>query len=110
MLAEYTPVPGMPLVALVVPFRMTEAPSLITWAAELKDRAIRVNVISPGSIETALFNTVPPEFREQIISAIPLGRLGTSQEIAAAALFFASSDASFITGANLVVDGGFGQI
>ena len=81
-----------------------------TWAAELKDRAIRVNVISPGSIETALFSTVPPEFREQIISAIPLARLGTSEEIAAAALFFASSDASFITGANLVVDGGFGHI
>ena len=81
-----------------------------TWAAELKDRGIRVNVISPGSIETALFGTVTPEFREQMISAIPLGRLGTSEEIAAAALFFASADASFITGANLVVDGGFGQI
>jgi NAD(P)-dependent dehydrogenase (short-subunit alcohol dehydrogenase family) len=81
-----------------------------TWAAELKDRGIRVNVISPGSIDTALFSTVTPEFREQITSAIPLGRLGTSEEIAAAALFFASSDASFITGANLVVDGGFSHI
>jgi NAD(P)-dependent dehydrogenase (short-subunit alcohol dehydrogenase family) len=81
-----------------------------TWAAELKDRGIRVNVISPGSIETAALSTVTPEFREQLISAIPLGRLGTSEEIAAAALFFASADASFITGANLVVDGGFGQV
>jgi NAD(P)-dependent dehydrogenase (short-subunit alcohol dehydrogenase family) len=81
-----------------------------TWAAELKDRGIRVNVISPGSIDTALFSTVTPEFREQIASAIPLGRLGTSEEIAAAALFLASPDASFITGANLVVDGGFSHI
>jgi NAD(P)-dependent dehydrogenase (short-subunit alcohol dehydrogenase family) len=81
-----------------------------TWAAELKDRGIRVNVISPGSIDTALFSTVTPEFREQITSAIPLGRLGTSEEIAAAALFLASADASFITGANLVVDGGFSHI
>jgi NAD(P)-dependent dehydrogenase (short-subunit alcohol dehydrogenase family) len=81
-----------------------------TWAAELKDRGIRVNVISPGSIETALFGTVTPEFREQIISAIPLGRLGTRAEIAAAALFFASADSGFVNGAKLVVDGGFAQI
>jgi len=81
-----------------------------TWAAELKDRGIRVNVVSPGSIDTALFSTVGPEFREQITSAIPLGRLGTSEEIASAALFLASADASFVTGANLVVDGGFSQV
>ncbi|MEU2779344.1 SDR family oxidoreductase, partial [Streptomyces sp. NPDC007162] len=81
-----------------------------TWAAELKDRGIRVNVVSPGSIDTALFSTVTPEFREQITSLIPLGRLGTSEEIAAAALFFASPDAGFVTGANLVVDGGFSQV
>jgi NAD(P)-dependent dehydrogenase (short-subunit alcohol dehydrogenase family) len=81
-----------------------------TWAAELKVRGFRVNVVSPGSIDTALFSTVSPEFRDQITAAIPLGRLGTSEEIGAAALFLASSDASFITGANLVVDGGFSQI
>ena len=81
-----------------------------TWAAELKVRGIRVNVVSPGSIDTALFSTVSLEFREQITAAIPLGRLGTSEEIGTAALFLASSDSSFITGANLVVDGGFSQI
>lgn len=81
-----------------------------TWAAELKDRGIRVNVISPGSIDTALFATVTPEVREQIISGIPLGRLGTSEEIAAAALYFASADSSFVTGANLVVDGGWSVV
>ena len=81
-----------------------------TWAAELKVRGIRVNVVSPGSIDTALFSTVSPEFREQITAAIPLGRLGTSEEIGTAALFLASSDSSFMTGANLAVDGGFSQI
>jgi NAD(P)-dependent dehydrogenase (short-subunit alcohol dehydrogenase family) len=81
-----------------------------TWAAELKDRGIRVNVISPGSIETPLFGTVTPEFREQVAAAIPLGRFGTSEEIAAAALFLASGDAGFITGANLVVDGGYSHL
>jgi NAD(P)-dependent dehydrogenase (short-subunit alcohol dehydrogenase family) len=81
-----------------------------TWAAELKVRGIRVNVVSPGSIDTALFSTVPAEIRELITAAIPLGRLGTSEEIGTAALFLASSDSSFITGANLVVDGGFSQI
>ena len=81
-----------------------------TWTTDLKDRGIRVNVVSPGSIDTALFSTVGPEFREQITSAIPLGRLGASQEIASAALFLASADASFVTGANLVVDGGFSQV
>ncbi|MGH3167479.1 MAG: SDR family oxidoreductase [Trebonia sp.] len=81
-----------------------------TWAAELKDRRIRVNVLSPGSIDTALFATVTPEFRQQIESLIPLGRLGTSEEIAAAALYLASADSSFVNGVDLVVDGGFGQI
>lgn len=81
-----------------------------TWAAELKVRGIRVNVVSPGSIDTALFSTVPQEIREGIAAAIPLGRLGTSEEVGAAALFLASSESSFVTGANLVVDGGFSQI
>jgi len=81
-----------------------------TWAAELKNRGIRVNVISPGSIDTPMFGTVTAEFREQVAATIPLGRFGTSEDIAAAALFLASDDASFITGTNLVVDGGFSQL
>ncbi|HUN32853.1 MAG TPA: SDR family oxidoreductase [Trebonia sp.] len=81
-----------------------------TWAAEVKDRGIRVNVLSPGSIDTALFASVTPEFRKQIESLIPLGRLGTSEEIAAAALFLASADSSFVDGVDLVVDGGFAQV
>lgn len=81
-----------------------------TWANELKDRNIRVNALSPGSIETAIFDTVSEEVRNAIVSQIPMGRLGTPNEIAKAALFLASDDASFITGIELTVDGGFTQI
>jgi NAD(P)-dependent dehydrogenase (short-subunit alcohol dehydrogenase family) len=81
-----------------------------TWAAELKVRGIRVDVVSPGSIDTALLGSASPEFREQITAAIPLGRRGTSEEIGIVALVLASSGSSFITGAHLVVDGGVSQI
>jgi NAD(P)-dependent dehydrogenase (short-subunit alcohol dehydrogenase family) len=82
-----------------------------TWAAEFAPRKIRVNVLSPGSIgDTGLFADVPAEMAEALKAIIPLGRLGVSTDIASAALFLASEDSSFITGFDLVVDGGFGQI
>lgn len=81
-----------------------------TWAAELKERNIRVNALSPGSIETGVFDTVPEKMRNDIISQIPLGRLGRPEEIAKTALFLASEDASFITGIELTVDGGVTQV
>jgi NAD(P)-dependent dehydrogenase (short-subunit alcohol dehydrogenase family) len=81
-----------------------------TWTAELKTRKIRVNVISPGPIDTAIFVGVPPEAKNQFISMIPLGRLGEPREIATTALFLASTDSSFITGIELFVDGGTAQI
>jgi NAD(P)-dependent dehydrogenase (short-subunit alcohol dehydrogenase family) len=81
-----------------------------TWTAELKARKIRVNVISPGSIDTAIFEKVPGEVKEFFRSLIPMGRLGESREIATAALFLASSDSSFITGIELFVDGGMAQV
>lgn len=81
-----------------------------SWAAELKDRQIRVNVISPGSIDTGVFEGAPQQVRDTYTALIPLGRLGKPQEIAAAALFLASSDASFMTGSNVFVDGGMAQL
>jgi NAD(P)-dependent dehydrogenase (short-subunit alcohol dehydrogenase family) len=81
------------------------------WAAELAPQKVRVNLLSPGSIgDTALFADVPDELAEQLKTMIPLGRLGLSSDIASAALFLAGEDSSFITGFDLVVDGGFGQI
>ena len=80
-----------------------------TWTAELKGR-IRVNVISPGSIDTPLFDGLPQEKKDSYASIIPMGRMGKPGEIATAALFLASDDSSFITGIELLVDGGTAQV
>jgi NAD(P)-dependent dehydrogenase (short-subunit alcohol dehydrogenase family) len=81
-----------------------------TWANELKSRGIRVNVISPGPIETAVFDGAPQETRDYFVNQIPLGRIGRPEEIATTALFLASEDSSFITGIELCVDGGMAQV
>ena len=80
-----------------------------TWTAELKGR-IRVNVISPGTIDTAIFDGVPQELKDGFVSIIPMGRIGKPHEIASAALFLASDDSSFVTGIDLFVDGGTAQV
>jgi NAD(P)-dependent dehydrogenase (short-subunit alcohol dehydrogenase family) len=80
-----------------------------TWTAELKGK-IRVNVISPGTIDTAIFEGTPQETKDGLVSIIPMGRIGQPHEIAATALFLASDDSSFITGIELYVDGGTAQI
>ena len=87
-----------------------------TWTTDLKHRRIRVNAISPGSINTpGLSNLLQSsqageERRKMIAAATPLGRLGTSDEVAKAAVFLASDDASYITGIELFVDGVFAQV
>jgi NAD(P)-dependent dehydrogenase (short-subunit alcohol dehydrogenase family) len=81
-----------------------------TWAAELAERGIRVNVLSPGPTDTAMIAGTPPELREQIAALIPLKRLGQPADIAKVALFLASDDSSFVTGIDLSVDGGLAQI
>jgi NAD(P)-dependent dehydrogenase (short-subunit alcohol dehydrogenase family) len=77
---------------------------------ELKDRKIRANVISPGTIDTPVLAGLPKKAVEQIISLIPMGRMGEPEEIAKAALFLASDDSTFVTGIELFVDGGTAQI
>ena len=83
-----------------------------TWTAELKDRRIRVNAISPGPIDTPIFEQEAPtkeaadQTRAQFAAAVPFGRLGRPEEIASAAAFLASDEASFIAGVDLPVDGG----
>jgi NAD(P)-dependent dehydrogenase (short-subunit alcohol dehydrogenase family) len=87
-----------------------------SWTVDLKDRKIRVNVVSPGPVDTPGVDGLAqtPEQAAQIkatlISGVPMGRMGTSDEIAKAVSFLASSDASFITGIELFVDGGMAQI
>ncbi|WP_280460006.1 SDR family NAD(P)-dependent oxidoreductase [Nocardia carnea] len=81
-----------------------------TWTTDLKERRIRVNVLSPGAIRTPSFETLPPQFKSQALAAIPAGRLGTEADVATTALFLASADSSYITGAELPVDGGLTQV
>lgn len=81
-----------------------------SWTSDLKERKIRVNVISPGPIETPILNDVPQEAVAGFVSLVPLGRIGEADEIAKAAVFLASDDASYITGAELFVDGGLAQV
>jgi NAD(P)-dependent dehydrogenase (short-subunit alcohol dehydrogenase family) len=87
-----------------------------TWAVELKDRQIRVNTLSPGPIDTPIISAQFPnpeaeaKGREFFKSIVPLNRLGDPEETAKAALFLASSDSSYITATDLVVDGGLTQI
>lgn len=67
---------------------------------------VRVNAVVPGAIETALWARRDEHYRSEVCALTPMGRLGTVSEVAAAAAFLASTDASFITGQCLVVDGG----
>jgi 3-oxoacyl-[acyl-carrier protein] reductase len=77
-----------------------------TLALELGKRGIRVNALAPGFVETPMTDAVPDRIRDKAIAAIPLGRVAQPEEIAAVAAFFASDDASYITGQTLLVDGG----
>jgi NAD(P)-dependent dehydrogenase (short-subunit alcohol dehydrogenase family) len=77
---------------------------------ELAGRGIRVHLISPGPIDTATFVGIPAEVRTAIASTVPAGRFGRPEEIAAAVLFLASDDSSFIHGTELSVDGGLAQV
>lgn len=75
-------------------------------ARELASRNIRVNAVSPGFIDTDMTSKVSAEMRTRLVEAIPLGRLGTADEVAASVLFLASDAASYTTGEVLKVNGG----
>lgn len=89
-----------------------------SWAYELTGRNIRVNVLSPGPVDTpatyvsagALDEASQQQHRDQVSSIVPLARIGRPEEVAAGAVFLASDQSSFTTGAELFVDGGMGQM
>jgi NAD(P)-dependent dehydrogenase (short-subunit alcohol dehydrogenase family) len=76
----------------------------------LKDRRIRSNVLSPGPIKTPLMDLQPRDVIAGMVATIPMGRIGEPDEVAKAAVFLASDDSSFVTGIELFVDGGRGQV
>jgi NAD(P)-dependent dehydrogenase (short-subunit alcohol dehydrogenase family) len=89
-----------------------------SWTVDLKNRKIRVNAVSPGPIATPMFSgqgmglseKQVEEFKKNVLSMVPLGRMGHPDEIAKAVAFLASDDSSYITGIELFVDGGLAQI
>jgi NAD(P)-dependent dehydrogenase (short-subunit alcohol dehydrogenase family) len=91
-----------------------------SWVLELKHRKIRVNAISPGPIDTpglrGLFSALAQDeeqiqrIRTGMESNVPLGRMGSPEEVAKAVSFLASDDSSFITGIELFIDGGMAQV
>jgi NAD(P)-dependent dehydrogenase (short-subunit alcohol dehydrogenase family) len=87
-----------------------------TAARELLPRKIRVNAVAPGPIATPIIGRAGMTQEQQdaytagITTRVPMGRSGTSEEVAGAVAFLASSDASYITGVELNVDGGMGQL
>ena len=87
-----------------------------SWTSDLKGRKIRVNTLSPGPIDTPILSGLAPTEKEleqlkaNMAGQVPLGRMGTSDEIAKVALFLASDDSSFVTGVELFVDGGMAQV
>lgn len=87
-----------------------------SWALDLKGTGVRVNVLSPGPISTpgldmALSSTGQKDaFIDAMVAQLPLERIGRPEEVAAAALFLASDESSFMTGSEMFVDGGFAQV
>ena len=84
-----------------------------TWAAEFKDRGIRVNLLSPGVTDTPILDAQSAS-RDDLVKMyqdmIPMGRLARAKEIANAALFLASDQSSYVTGTDLMADGGVAQV
>ncbi len=76
-------------------------------AAEYAGKGIRVNAISPGPIRTAITDSLPPELIKGVVDATPIGRFGDTSEVANLAVFLASDESSFITGSEIVIDGGY---
>ena len=87
-----------------------------TWTVDLRYRKIRVNAISPGPIDTPAFSDLmrneeqSRQLKKDLVSNVPLRRMGTPDEVAKVALFLASDESSYVTGIELFVDGGAAQI
>ena len=77
-----------------------------TLALEMARRGVRVNAVCPGFIETDMTSALPEATRDKAVAAVPLGRMGTPDEIAAMVRFLCGPGGAYITGQSFVVDGG----
>lgn len=114
--ASIVSIKGMPAFSVYSATKAAVRSFARSWTNDLKDRKIRVNVVSPGPIETPAINGLAENEEQrlgliaQLTSMVPLGRMGQPDEIAKAAVFLASDDASFVAGVELFVDGGAAQV
>ena len=88
----------------------------LTWTVDLRDRKIRVNAISPGQIDSPALSDLmkneeqSSQLKKDLVSSVPLRRMGTPDEVAKAVTFLASDESSYVTGIELFIDGGAAQI
>jgi NAD(P)-dependent dehydrogenase (short-subunit alcohol dehydrogenase family) len=114
--ASITSIKGTPAFSVYSATKAAVRSFARNWILDLKERKIRVNAISPGVVPTPGYNLMGlsdeqvQEFVDSQASTIPLGRVGTPDEIAKAVVFLASDDSSFVNGIELFVDGGMAQI
>jgi NAD(P)-dependent dehydrogenase (short-subunit alcohol dehydrogenase family) len=114
--ASIVSIKGMPAFSVYSATKAAVRSFARSWATDLKGRGIRVNVVSPGPIETpgvdglAKTQAERDQFKAQMASQVPLGRMGQPDEIAKAVVFLASDDASYVNGIELFVDGGMAQV
>jgi NAD(P)-dependent dehydrogenase (short-subunit alcohol dehydrogenase family) len=114
--ASIVSIKGMPAFSVYSATKAAVRSFARSWTNDLKERKIRVNAISPGPIETPGLAGIAgneaqrQELLTQLVSTVPLGRMGQPDEIAKAAVFLASDDASFVAGVELFVDGGAAQV
>jgi NAD(P)-dependent dehydrogenase (short-subunit alcohol dehydrogenase family) len=114
--ASIVSIKGMPAFSVYSATKAAVRSFARSWTNDLKDRKIRVNAVSPGPIDTpgvaglAQDEEQLKQIKAGLAASVPLGRMGTSDEIAKAVVFLASDDSSFVTGIELFVDGGMAQI
>jgi len=112
--ASIVSIKGMPAFSVYSASKAAVRSFARSWTNDLKARKIRVNVVSPGPIETPAIDRIAGENRDgfltQMAAGVPLGRVGQPDEIAKAAVFLASEDASYVAGVELFVDGGYAQV
>jgi NAD(P)-dependent dehydrogenase (short-subunit alcohol dehydrogenase family) len=115
LIGSTTSMTGMPGASVYAATKAAVRNFARSWIVDLKGRGIRVNVLSPGPTRTpGLLGIPPPEHQEAFLdgmaATVPLGRIGDTREIGAAALFLASDAASFVNGIEFFVDGGQAQL